>query len=87
VAALLGGAGQFAEAEKYDAILIDEGHDFEPDWFRCAVGLLKGGAEGDRLVAVDGAQSLYGRSRGFTWKSVQRGPRQLVEPISDVLDY
>ena len=39
VAALLGGAGHFAEAEKYDAILIDEGHDFESDWFRCASGI------------------------------------------------
>ena len=69
-AALLGGAGHFAEAEKYDAILIDEGHDFEPDWFRCATNLLKGGPGGDLLVAVDGAQSLYGRARNFTWKSV-----------------
>ena len=34
----------FAEAEKYDAILIDEGHDFEPDWFRCAVGHAPGRA-------------------------------------------
>jgi len=52
-AALLGGAGHFAEAEKYDAILIDEGHDFEPEWFRCATNLLKGGPEGDLLIAVD----------------------------------
>ena len=40
------GLGQFAEAEKYDAILIDEGHDFEPDWFRCAVGDAPGRARG-----------------------------------------
>lgn len=70
VAALLGGVEHFSDAEKYDAILIDEGHDFEPDWFRCATGLLRGGTEGDLLIAVDGAQSLYGRSRSFTWKSV-----------------
>ena len=70
VAAMLGGLGHFADAEKYDAILIDEAHDFEPDWFRCATGLLRGGLEGDLLIAIDGAQSLYGRSRGFTWKSV-----------------
>ena len=70
VAALLGGLEHFADAEKYDAILIDEAHDFEPDWFRCATGLLRGGPEGDLLIAIDGAQSLYGRSRGFTWKSV-----------------
>jgi superfamily I DNA/RNA helicase len=31
---------------------------------------LKGGAEGELFLAVDGAQSLYGRPRAFTWKSV-----------------
>jgi hypothetical protein len=70
VAALLGGLGQFGESEKYDAVLIDEAHDFEPDWLRCAVGMLRGGPEGDLLIAVDGAQSLYGRPRAFTWKGV-----------------
>jgi superfamily I DNA/RNA helicase len=70
VASLLGGLDQFAETDKYDAILIDEAHDFEPDWLRCATGLLKGGSEGDLVIAVDGAQSLYGRPRSFTWKSV-----------------
>jgi superfamily I DNA/RNA helicase len=52
------------------AILIDEAHDFEPDWFRCATSLLRDGPEGDLLIAADGAQSLYGRDRTFTWKSV-----------------
>ncbi len=70
VAALLDGVRHFSDAEKYDAVLIDEAHDFEPDWFRCATEMLRGGPEGDLLIAVDGAQSLYGRSRGFTWKSV-----------------
>jgi hypothetical protein len=70
VAALLDGVGHFSDAEKYDAILIDEAHDFEPDWYRCATAMLRAGPDGDLLVAVDGAQSLYGRSRGFTWKSV-----------------
>ena len=70
MAALLEGVRHFSDAEKYDAILIDEAHDFEPDWFRCATAMLRGGSEGDLVIAVDGAQSVYGRSRGFTWKSV-----------------
>jgi hypothetical protein len=70
VAALLDGVRLFSDAEKYDAVLIDEAHDFEPDWFRCATAMLRGGPEGDLLIAVDGAQSLYGRSCGFTWRSV-----------------
>jgi len=54
------------EADRYDAILIDEGHDSEPDWLRCAVGQLRGGPSGDLMIAVDRAQSLYGRDRSFT---------------------
>src|SRR5207302_209556 len=60
----------WTDREKYDGIFIDEGHDFEPSWFRACVQALKGGEEGDLLIAVDGAQSLYGRPREFTWKSV-----------------
>ena len=70
VETMLGAADHWTEADRYDAILIDEGHDFEPDWFRCATGLLRGGSGGELLVAVDGAQSLYARGRAFTWKSV-----------------
>ena len=32
VEAILGTAGQWTEADHYHAILIYEGHDFEPDW-------------------------------------------------------
>jgi len=70
IASLLVEADHGTESDKYDAILIDEAHDFEPDWFRCATSLLKGGTEGDLLIAADAAQSLYGRNRQFTWKSV-----------------
>jgi UvrD-like helicase C-terminal domain/AAA domain len=70
VTSLLEGIDQFAESDKYDAMLIDEAQDFQPEWLRCATGFLKGGPEGDMVIAVDGAQSLYGRPRSFTWKSV-----------------
>ena len=69
LAAMLGD-GAWPEAERYDAVLIDEAHDFEPDWFRCCVRALRDPESGDLVVAVDGAQSLYGRPRSFTWKSV-----------------
>lgn len=57
-------------SQHYDAVLIDEAHDFEPDWFRCVVRFLQGGPQGDLLIALDGAQNLYNRSRKFTWKGV-----------------
>jgi hypothetical protein len=67
---LLRTAESWSDADRYDAILIDEAHDFAPDWFRCAVAALRGGDDGELLIALDGAQSLYPRDRTFTWKSV-----------------
>jgi Nuclease-related domain/UvrD-like helicase C-terminal domain len=55
---------------QYDSILIDEGHDFNPNWFRGVMQALKGGEDGDLLIAIDGSQSLYNRPRNFTWKSL-----------------
>lgn len=68
--AVLNSPDRWSDADRYDAVLIDEAHDFQPDWFRCATAMLRDGPEGDLLVALDGAQSLYGRDRAFTWKSV-----------------
>ena len=70
MAAMLGSIALWEDTDRYDAVLIDEAHDFEPDWFRCVTAMLRGGPEGDLLIALDGAQSLYGRARAFTWKSV-----------------
>ncbi|MEM7234522.1 MAG: 3'-5' exonuclease [Planctomycetota bacterium] len=58
------------DARRYDAILIDEGNDFRPEWFRSCVGALRDPEQSDLVIAIDGAQSLYGRDRSFTWKSV-----------------
>ena len=68
--AALAAAAALPDPEKYDAVLIDEGQDFQPDWLRAACHALKGGAAGDLMIAVDGAQSVYGRPKSFTWKSV-----------------
>lgn len=62
--------GNAIEQEKYDAILVDEGHDFHPNWYRGVMHALKNGEDGDLLVAIDGSQSLYNRPRNFTWKSL-----------------
>ena len=70
MAGLLGTLDFWSDSDRYDAVLIDEAHDFQPDWFRCATAMLRGGPDGDLLIALDGAQSLYGRDRAFTWKSV-----------------
>jgi hypothetical protein len=60
---------QLPIAQRYDSVLVDEGHTFSPSWFLCCVAALKDSQNGDLLIVNDGSQSLYKR-RKFTWKSV-----------------
>ena len=48
------------EAGRYDAVLIDEGQDFQASWFRSAVLALKEPSNGDLLICYDENQNLYG---------------------------
>ena len=63
--------GQIPRAQ-YGAVLIDEGHDFEPDWFRLVVQMIE--PESDSLLVLyDDAQSIYRRDQrglGFSFASV-----------------
>lgn len=56
---------------QYSAILIDEGHDFEPSWFKLVVQMVAPESN-HLLVLYDDAQSIFQRSsnRGFSFKSV-----------------
>lgn len=56
---------------QYAAILIDEGHDFEPEWFTLLVQMLDPETN-SLLLLYDDAQNIYGREkrRAFTWASV-----------------
>lgn len=58
-------------AAQYDAVLIDEGHDFEPSWFKLVVQMVSPDSN-HLLVLYDDAQSIFKRSshRGFSFKSV-----------------
>jgi hypothetical protein len=59
----------FTEAQKWDAILVDESHTFSPSWFKCCVAALKDSDNGDLMIVSDGSQSIHKRLQ-FTWKSV-----------------
>jgi len=56
---------------QYDALLIDEGHDFRPEWFKLVVQMVNP-ASNSLLVLYDDAQSIYQESakRKFSFKSV-----------------
>jgi Nuclease-related domain/UvrD-like helicase C-terminal domain/AAA domain len=56
---------------QYQAVLIDEGHDFKPDWLKLVTQIVDP-ATNSLLVLYDDAQSIYERSRkkNFSFKSV-----------------
>ena len=56
---------------QYQAVLIDEGHDFAPEWLKLVVQMVDP-TTNSLLVLYDDAQSIYERSRSkqFSFKSV-----------------
>ena len=58
-------------ANRYSAIMIDEGHDFKPEWFKLLVQMVDQQTQ-SILVLYDDAQNLYQktRQRRFSFKSV-----------------
>jgi hypothetical protein len=87
-------------AGQYMAVLIDEGHDFQPEWFKLVVQMVDPSTN-SLLVLYDSAQSIYERAnkkRGFSFKSLgiqaqgrttilkinYRNTRQILELASKV---
>lgn len=62
--------GQIPRAQ-YGAIMIDEGHDFEPEWFKLIVQMLDP-VSNSMLVLYDDAQAIYKKAerRKFSFASV-----------------
>lgn len=58
-------------AGQYEAVLIDEGHDFRPEWLRLVVQMVDPQTN-SLLVLYDDAQSIYdaGKKRNFSFRSV-----------------
>ncbi len=56
---------------QYGAVLVDEGHDFEPDWYKLIVQMIDPDTN-SLLVLYDDAQNIYGNAnrRRISWKSL-----------------
>ncbi|WP_266183181.1 3'-5' exonuclease [Dyella humicola] len=56
---------------QYGAVLIDEGHDFEPDWYKLIVQMIDPQTN-SLLVLYDDAQNIYGQAsrKKLSWKSL-----------------
>ncbi|GAB2884732.1 nuclease-related domain-containing DEAD/DEAH box helicase [Uliginosibacterium flavum] len=57
-------------AGQYEAVLVDEGHDFRPEWLRLIVQMVDPRSNA-LLILYDDAQSIYdaGKKRNFSFKS------------------
>jgi AAA domain-containing protein/nuclease-like protein len=55
------------DANRFDAVLIDEAQDFAKTWFQCVKLALKEPDDGDLLIVGDGSQAVF-RRRPFSWK-------------------
>ena len=49
-------------AGQYDAVMIDEGHDFQPEWLKLVAQMVNPSTN-SLLVLYDDAQSIYGREK------------------------
>jgi len=56
-------AGRIPRAQ-YGAIMIDEGHDFEPEWLKLVTQMVDPSTD-SLLLLYDDAQSIYRKSRGL----------------------
>lgn len=58
-------------AGSYGAVMIDEGHDFQPEWLKLVAQMVDAQTQ-SLLVLYDDAQNLYGekKSKKFSFKSV-----------------
>ncbi|NEQ97865.1 MAG: ATP-binding domain-containing protein [Cyanothece sp. SIO2G6] len=56
---------------QYGAVMVDEGHDFEPEWLKVVAQMVNPTTD-SLLVLYDDAQNLYGQrsSRQFSFKSL-----------------
>lgn len=62
---------QMIPAGQYDAVLIDEGHDFRPEWLKLVVQMINPKTN-SLLLLYDDAQSIYDGNKkiNFSFKSV-----------------
>ena len=51
-------------AARYDAILVDEGQDYFPEWWGCLRRVLR--QNGEMVLAADPGQNLFGRAQSWT---------------------
>lgn len=56
---------------QYGALMVDEGHDFQPEWYKLVMQMIDPDTN-SALILYDDAQNIYGgeAKRKFSWKSV-----------------
>ena len=67
------------EADRFDAIIVDEGQDFKPDWFEFLEELLVDSEESRFVVFYDEHQDRFGRWKDLPWGKKGAARKQLTE--------
>jgi hypothetical protein len=62
--ALAAAAAKMPDANRYDAILVDEGQDYRLSWWNALRNVLKPG--GEMVLVADSTQDVYGTARAWT---------------------
>ena len=70
-AVIIGAEKERVPRAQYAAVLIDEGHDFEPEWFKLLVQMIDPETN-SLLLLYDEAQNIYGKKKGLSasWASL-----------------
>jgi hypothetical protein len=69
IPALARRALETGEVEEYDTILVDEGQDYEPEWWNIIRKALK--PDGEMLLVADATQDIYGTGKAWTEEAMR----------------
>ncbi|CAN5468957.1 nuclease-related domain-containing DEAD/DEAH box helicase [soil metagenome] len=76
----------FIPRAQYGAIMIDEGHDFEPEWLKL-IAQMTDPADDSLLLLYDDAQSIYRKSNGLNFSLSSVGIKAQVRTTILRLNY
>ena len=71
---------------QYDAVLIDEAHDFEPEWLSLAVKMVNPNTKAF-LIAYDDMQAIYKGMGRPVWPARHRGQRTNARSQDQLPEY
>ena len=77
-----------AKQPKFDAVIVDEGQDFKPEWYEYLQTLLKSGTESHFSVFLDEHQDIFGHWKHFPCsRHLLKGSDEKLSKHKIIVDY